>query len=156
MNVSSEIYGIERSAMAAEALRMSGRLRLKLRGESMLPTLWPGDFAQIEQCRINEVRCNDIVLAVRDERLFLHRFLGHAEDGFFLRGDAMSKPDPVYAPASFLGRLIPGTPAQQLSPQWARVLGIILCYCGIVRRLALRWHSRSKALDLAPASRGSE
>lgn len=153
MNASSEIYGIERTAMVAEALRLSGQLRLQVRGESMLPTLWSGDLAHIEQCPISEVRCNDIVLAMRDGRLFLHRFLGQAADGFLLRGDAMAKPDPVYANGAFLGRLIPTTRAQRRSPRWARILGTILCHCGMVRRLTLHLHRRArKQLELAPAS----
>jgi hypothetical protein len=158
MNVTAEIDGKERSAVLVEALRLSGRLRLRVRGESMLPALWPGDLTHIEECRLSEVRRNDIVLALRDGRLFLHRFCHHAADGgFVLRGDAMPGPDPVYPAGAFLGTLVPGMRRQALSPRWARVLGMIFCNWGLARRLALRWHGRrdgrAEQIDrLAPAS----
>src|SRR5271154_5023370 len=71
---------------AAESLRVSGRLRLRVRGESMLPTLWPGEVVEIASCSADGLRPGEIVLALRDGRFFLHRFVGRSSaDGFFLR-----------------------------------------------------------------------
>jgi hypothetical protein len=36
-------WSAERSALAADALNQGGLLRLRVHGESMLPTIWPGD-----------------------------------------------------------------------------------------------------------------
>lgn len=165
MNAWAEICSTERSALLAEALRLGGRLRLQVRGESMLPALWPGDIAAIEECRLSEVRRGDIVLATRDGRLFLHRFLRHhPAGGFTLRGDSMPKPDPAFAPHALVARLVSSAPRHRileaLSPRWCRALGFVLCYCGIARRLALRLHRRWNApaenVDaLTPASRGT-
>jgi len=63
------------SALVADALRGRGSLRLRVHGESMLPTLWPGEVVEIEGCPPEEVRPGEIVLARRDGRLFLHRLV---------------------------------------------------------------------------------
>jgi len=133
-----------RSEMAADTLRQNGRLRLRARGESMLPTLWPGDIVEVTRCSISELRRGDVVLAIRDGRLFLHRFFRQSGEGFVLRGDSMPAPDPVYSSEAFLARLKSRTAGRQffttLPPVLSRSLGFILCHCGIARRLALRAH----------------
>src|SRR5271154_5004566 len=92
--------------LAAESLRASGRLRLRVRGESMLPTLWPGDVVEIGSCSPNDTRPGEIVLALREGHFFLHRFLGRSsESGFRLRGDSMPAADPEFSNEALLGRL---------------------------------------------------
>ncbi len=152
MSARPEIHSAERSALLAEALRLHERQRLQVYGESMLPALWPGDIAEIEACLLSEVRRGDIVLAHRGGRLFLHRLVGHCLDGgFLLRGDSMAKPDPVFPPDALLARLVSAAPERRmfgsLSSKWSRALGLLFCYCGIARRLALRWHHRSNAQE---------
>ena len=77
-------WSAEGSALVADALRRSGRLRqivrLRVHGESMLPALWPGDVVEIASCSPEDVRPGEIVLALRDGRLFLHRFVGRFND----------------------------------------------------------------------------
>lgn len=148
-----EIESTERSALIVEALQLSGRLRLRVYGESMLPTLWPGDIAEVEACRVSEAGRGDIVLAARSGRLYLHRFLGHCPDGgFVLRGDSMASADPVFTPDAFLAKLIsaasPRRKSVSLAPRWSRALGLIFCYCGLARRLALRWHHWRNAQEV--------
>ncbi len=155
-----EIESTERSALLVEALQLSGRLRLRVYGESMLPALWPGDIAEVEACCVSEVRRGDIVLAARGGRLYLHRFLGHCPDGgFVLRGDSMASPDPVFTPDAFLAKLVSAASPRRKSGSlvlgWSRALGFIFCYCGIARRLALRWHHRWNAQQ-SPESRLSD
>src|SRR5256885_12962003 len=93
----SEPWSAHREALAVEALRGSGSLRLQVRGESMLPTLWPGDIAEIAACPLEEVRRGEIVLAFRDHRFFLHRFLARQDNSFRTRGDSMPGPDPAFS-----------------------------------------------------------
>jgi Peptidase S24-like len=132
------------SALVAEALRGRGRLRLRVHGESMLPTLWPGEVVEIEGCPPEEVRPGEIVLARRDGRLFLHRLVAPcAPNGFRLRGDSMPGADPPYPPEALLGRL-----ARRADVKWSRAVGMLLCHCGLARRLALklyRW--RASAIE---------
>jgi hypothetical protein len=156
----------ERSALAADSLRDSGRLRLQVRGESMLPILWPGDVVEIASCSVDEVQPGEIVLAMREGRFFLHRFLARAQpDSFLMRGDSMPAPDPQFPNQALLGRLVScarqsqvrgrdqsrvqiqdqeqARPLLPLRP-WSRALGQLLCHCGPVRRLALKLHDRRK------------
>ena len=142
----------ERSALAADSLRASGRLRLQVRGESMLPTLWPGDVVEIANCALKDVQAGEIVLAFRDGRFFLHRFLGRTEaGGFLLRGDSMPGADPEFPSEALLGRLdgragrgqdsVAAGSFLPLRP-WSWALGRLFCHFGPARRLALKIHRR--------------
>ena len=69
------IWSTERSALAADALRQAGHLRLRVHGESMLTALWPGDVVEIASCSMADVRPGEILLALRKGRLFLYRLV---------------------------------------------------------------------------------
>jgi hypothetical protein len=143
----------QREALAVEALRHTGRLRLQVRGESMLPALWPGDVAEIAACSINDVRRGEIVLAFREGRFFLHRFLAqHEQDGFLTRGDSMPGPDPAFPADALLGKLMHVVRERQTvsAPMrsWSRVIGMLFCHCSSARRAALRFHSWRSARRL--------
>jgi hypothetical protein len=136
-------------ALAVEGLRhVGGRLRLQVYGESMLPSLWPGDTVEIAGCALEDVQPQEIVLAVRDDRVFLHRYVGRKEQArFFLRGDSMPAPDLAYPSDAFCGRLVQITRMgrsvslpRRLSRS-ARAVGLLLCYCDTARRLALAVHN---------------
>jgi hypothetical protein len=146
----------QREALAVEALRRTCRLRLQVRGESMLPALWPGDAVEIAACSINDVRRGEIVLAFREGRFFLHRFLAqHEQDGFLMRGDSMPGPDPVFPADALLGKLSQlvreGQAVSVPARPWPRVVGMFFCYCSSARRVALRFHSwrNSRRLQIA-------
>jgi hypothetical protein len=119
----------------------------------MLPSLWPGDVVEIARCSMGDVGSNEIVLAARDGRLFLHRFVAPCtQSGFRLRGDSKPGCDPQYPPEALLGRLVlrPGewrglSSATVLPATVSRALGVLLCYCGVARRLALKLKSRRRA-----------
>ena len=153
-------WSAEGSALVAETLRASGCSRLRVHGESMLPALWPGDVVEIASCSPEDVRPGEMVLALRDGRLFLHRFVGRFNDpckpnGFLLRGDSMPGPDPRFPPGAMLGRLVrrvgeERSVAAVTQRRWfavgcSRALGMLLCHCVVARRLALKLHNRRKA-----------
>jgi hypothetical protein len=162
---SMSMWSAERSALLADALRRSGSLghgvRLRVHGESMLPTLWPGDVVEVASCSIEDVRPGEIVLARREGRLFLHRLVTPcAPNGFLLRGDSMPGPDPLFPPEALLGRLVrgadearaasapalrPGFGAKWFGITWPRAVGMFFCHCGVARSLALKLHSRRQA-----------
>jgi len=155
----------ERSALVADALRLSGRLRLQVHGESMLPALWPGDVVEIASCSLEDVRPGEIVLARRDGRLFLHRLVFACKpDGFLLRGDSMPGSDPQFPAEALLGRLVSKADERRgvagfgakwfgvkwfdgnwFGGKWSRALGTVLCHWDLARRLALKFHSRRRA-----------
>lgn len=113
----------------------------------MLPVLWPGTTVKISPCSIEDLRVGEIAIAFRDGRLFLHRLIrspkldGKTSSEFILRGDSMPKPDPAYPREALLGRMIQTADRQSfLSMALIRAAGLIFCYCGIARRLALKLH----------------
>jgi hypothetical protein len=136
----------ERSSLAAEVLRRSGRLRLQVHGESMLPTIWPRAIVEIATCSAEDVKQGEIVLATRDGRLFLHRFVGREEGGFLLRGDSMPGTDAVFQGDALIGRLVNGSMASEYSSFpfgiIYRAIGQLLCDCGPLRRVVLNLHQR--------------
>jgi hypothetical protein len=127
----------------------------------MLPTLWPDDVVEIASCSVDDVRPGEIVLALREDRFFLHRFLGCSQaNGFLLRGDSMPSPDPQYPNEALIGRLVSRAgqksrterrahmqaqtrPFLSLGPL-SRAIGQLLCVCGPARSLVLKLHDRRK------------
>jgi signal peptidase I len=95
--------------LASDVLRSSGRLRLRVTGWSMLPTIFPGDTVMIERASGENVCEGDIVLFDRDRRLFVHRVSGKSGSTGDLRivtqGDAMTRPDPPVSGSQVLGKV---------------------------------------------------
>jgi signal peptidase I len=117
--------------LAAEVLRSSGQLRLRVRGSSMLPAVWPGDVLLIGRIEAKAVALGDLVLYARDRRFFVHRVIGRIGDSTIsdsmisesttgeattgestlgesktlTRGDAMPQPDLPVLAADILGRV---------------------------------------------------
>ena len=155
-------WSSQRAALAVEALRCGGHLRLQVHGESMLPSLWPGDVAEIESCSLHEVGRGEIVLAFREGRFFLHRFLTRSDGGGFVaRGDSMPGPDPAFPSDALLGKLVGVNRAGQpvslslslslAARLWSRAMGALFCYCGFARRIALRLRNSSNSGRLSGA-----
>jgi len=157
MNTWQESWSEERLALAADTLRRGFRLRLQVRGDSMVPSVWPGDTVEIADCQLDDVQPGEIVLAFRGDCLLLHRFLEHRQDGFLMRGDSMIAPDAILPSPAFWGRLVhiqsagPTIPLPVPLDPWSRALGILLRYSSIARRLALRFH-RWRASRAIPVS----
>jgi hypothetical protein len=152
MSSRSESGNGERAAVAVDALRLSGSLRLQVGGASMLPALWPGDTVEIARCSLADVQPGEIILAFREGRFFLHRFLVRSGDsGFVARGDSMPNSDPVSPASALLGRVVQVVRSGHAAPfsfrlrPLDRALGMLFCYCGPARRAALRRHSRRLA-----------
>jgi len=93
--------------LAGEVLRSSGRLRLRVTGWSMLPTVMPGDTLIVERVS-GEVSRGEIVLFSRNQRLFAHRVVSTPVDGpglIITQGDGMPHPDPPVAASELLGKV---------------------------------------------------
>lgn len=148
-----------REMLVVDALLRGSRVRVQVRGESMLPTLWPGDTVEIAAGGPPRSKPGDIVLALHDHRLFLHRLLLVSEDGGMVtRGDSMPQSDPPGQQC--LGRVErafrsgrPGLIPLRLS-LWSRLAGRLLCRCDWIRRLALAIHQKRIAATGGPAVPG--
>jgi hypothetical protein len=147
MNACLETWNAECTALAVEALERSGVLRLRLRGESMLPTLWPGDEVEIVSCSPADIRRGDVVLGTCDGRFVLHRLWSFSGNGDVItRGDAMPRPDAALAAGAIVGKVAQVTrdgrtvSVSRRCTSFRRALGILFCYFGSARRIALRIH----------------
>lgn len=97
------------ASQIAAQLQEHGRVHLLVRGSSMQPWVRPGDIALIRRTGIEEVRCGDVVLFQRDDRLFVHRLVEKRgtlrEAEFLAKGDAHPEPDGVINNELILGRV---------------------------------------------------
>lgn len=91
--------------LAGEVLRSSGSLRLEVTGWSMLPVIWPGDTLELERAERSQLSKGEIVLFIRDGRLFAHRAMKTDGSAVVTRGDALPYTDPVVADGELLGRV---------------------------------------------------
>jgi len=138
-------------SLAAEILASGGTVRLRAFGNSMLPTLWPGDIVTIEGASRRPPVPGDIVLVLHNQRPLLHRVKKRRDcDGrlqWITRGDAVPQSDPPVADSELLGRvsLIQRNrriivPRRQLSVS-DRALAWMLCHWDRFRSICLRMHS---------------
>ena len=102
-----------RNGDAAEitaALQRRGHISLRVQGASMLPWVRPGDIARIRKVSMDAIRCGDVVLFRRENRLFVHRIIekSGAMDAaaFRAKGDAHPTCDGMAGQQDLLGRVV--------------------------------------------------
>ena len=73
----------------------------------MLPSVWPGDTLMVERANFKTVSEGEIVLFVRESRLFAHRVTAssHQDGRLLTKGDAMPSPDAPISDAELLGKV---------------------------------------------------
>ena len=87
-------------------MRRGNTLRVRARGDSMLPFLRHGDVLHVRPLPAAAVCVGDVICyAPAPGRLQLHRVVARGERGFVTRGDALPYVEDVPA-ASLLGRVI--------------------------------------------------
>jgi len=95
--------------LAGEILRRFGTLRLQVTGQSMLPSVWPGDILLIQLCAFGKISPGEIVLYARKARLVAHRVICAGADleypHLVTQGDALPTQDSPISAAEFLGRV---------------------------------------------------
>jgi signal peptidase I len=98
------------TAEISAALQRGGRISLRVQGASMLPWVRPGDIARIGKVSMDAIRCGDVVLFRRENRLFVHRIIekGGAMDAaaFRAKGDAHPTCDGIVKQEELLGRVV--------------------------------------------------
>jgi hypothetical protein len=133
--------------LAAEVLSQGGTIRLQALGNSMLPSIWPGDVLSIESKSGKEIVPGDIVLVARDGRFFIHRLIERHNSIWITRGDSLPQNDPPVAEAHVLGKVsaIQRKTRVTVPRPGIRLLGrafaFILCHWDSSRSIALRLHS---------------
>jgi len=136
--------------LAEEVLLSSGRLRLKVTGWSMLPSIWPGDVLLIERAEAEEISKGDVVLCRYDRRFVVHRIVKNfgpeLNTPMLTRGDAMPACDsPVYE-RDLLGKVslilrdgVSVLPRRYLSPAESAV-AVLVTRSTIAAQIVVRLH----------------
>jgi len=110
-NVSIELA----CGLAEEIVRTFGEVRLRVFGTSMVPSILPGDLVSIRQASLNEISPGEVVLFLRNGRLFVHRVVDRrvvstadsaGESCLITRGDRLRHSDPPVSAAELLGRVV--------------------------------------------------
>jgi len=148
-------------SLAAEVLEKNGTVRVRVSGQSMLPTLWPGDVLTIESKHLADAKPGDVVLYDRDGRFFVHRLVSKSAENasFVTRGDSMMETDPSVPAESFLGTVAYAMRGEtiivikrRVSPL-AWVLAALLSRSELLQRVALRWQRPAARRVLLPRLR---
>jgi signal peptidase I len=145
--------------LAGDVIRMFGGVRLRVFGTSMVPSILPGDLISVQRTDLSEISPGEIVLYLRDGRLFAHRVVAragsHDHPRLITRGDRLSYTDPLVSSLELLGRVTsiqyadgrghrPVRPAAHVRP-WqqmtARVLRLSDRATSVYLRLAGYWRS---------------
>lgn len=97
---------LSKNELAAEVIRSFGELRLRVTGSSMLPAIRPDDVLLIRRCCIEEAGPGDIVLTIRQRRLFAHRVISRSAAQLATQGDGVAEPDLPVAANELLGKVV--------------------------------------------------
>jgi signal peptidase I len=99
--------------LTEEVVRNFGEVRLRVFGTSMVPSILPGDLVLIQKANLNEISQGEIVLFLRDGRLFVHRVTspagtsdGSADQFLITRGDRQWQDDGPVSSSELLGRVV--------------------------------------------------
>ncbi len=138
-----------KQSMVEDVLRRNNSLRMRVFGQSMLPSIWPGDIVTVEGRPVPQLVVGDIGLFRRNGRFFVHRvrdvFSLNCSLQFEARGDSSTQSDSPFHESEVLGKVVSiqrnqtDIPVRALSC-CARMMGWILCHCDRLRNLVLRFH----------------
>jgi signal peptidase I len=144
-----DVYDLLGCELVAEALRAGAETRVRVMGTSMLPALWPGDILVIRALVITPSSGN-IVLFLRQGRLFAHRVVRAVGSELITRGDALPDLDPPVRVSEVLGVVAEivrdgSQPVAARAPSLTqRVAALAVRRSEAVYRLMLRWRNAQK------------
>lgn len=132
----------------SELLREVGHAAIEVHGSSMLPVILPGDVLKVEA---GQAALGDIVVFIRNDRVWAHRVIAISGNEIVTRGDANPNPDASLHYEEVLGRVSSlarnGTVLTDLQPRpkLSRLLG----NWPLVRRMSLRVYTWRRDLHRA-------
>lgn len=89
--------------LVLDALRISGKVKIKVNGASMLPAIWPGDLVSIRRCVPSELKSGSVIAFRQNRRLIIHRLIDRTGDSIVTRGDALPRFDADVHDSDVLG-----------------------------------------------------
>jgi signal peptidase I len=97
------------AALVREAVWERRRLSLRLQGDSMWPTILPGDLVDVEPVSAGEIQLGDVVIWERGGGFIAHRVVDRVGDNgdawLVTKGDNSASADRLLASESVLGRV---------------------------------------------------
>ena len=121
MNEPQNVSTAVACGLIGEVIRTFGGIRLRVFGTSMVPSVLPGDLISVQRAKLSEISLGEIVVYLRDDRLFVHRVVARAGDRddpqLITRGDRLTYNDPSVSSSEFLGRV---TSIQTPDGRWHR------------------------------------
>lgn len=148
--------------LVCDAARISGEVRLKVAGASMLPALWPGDVLTVRHCESSELKQKQIALYLRDGTLTAHRVKQVSGDRLILQGDALPRFDPPVKASEIVGQVVgisrSGRPVRLERAFWQQAFSFMLRHSEVFtritlflsRRLARSWNLRTPFQNSSP------
>jgi len=136
------------SELAAASLQQHGKLRLRVTGSSMLPTICPQDILLIRHCPLGAAAEGDIVLFTRDRRLFAHRVTERRGAVLVTQGDSIGQADAPVDATEFLGKVMRIVRSSTSTPPRLRLTLAARAAAALFRRsrLAGRVFMRTRSL----------
>ena len=96
--------------LAADVLRSGCRVRIRVSGTSMLPSIWPGDVLTVCGCEPSKIVVGNIVCFARSGRFVIHRIntisSANGKTLWLTRGDCMSRADEPFTEEQLLGKVV--------------------------------------------------
>jgi signal peptidase len=156
-----ETHDLAGCELIADALRAGHEARIRVTGTSMLPAIWPGDVLLVRPLGDTHFAKGNIVLFLRDGRLFAHRVVDRSGDRLITRGDAVPDCDPPVSASELLGvvagivrhdgsmRVVPSAP-----PMRHRMIAFAVRHSQLAYRMVLKVHQCGGLLRTASAVTG--
>src|SRR5437016_14497567 len=93
MTTTADLRAAAHHELLAEVARNFGEVRFKATGDSMLPSVWPGDVLTVRRQSFSELRVGQIVLCSRGGQLMAHRIVNRNRRPLITRGDSLRRND---------------------------------------------------------------
>src|SRR5258708_18627588 len=110
MQSTPDIRAIAKHELLAEVVRAFGEAKIKVTGDSMLPSVWPGDVLTIRRQRFDEWQPGQIAVFLRDSLghtgLVAHRIIGWTGSLLLTQGANLRHPDAPRSQEELLGRVV--------------------------------------------------
>ncbi len=110
MTTTADLRAAAQRELLVEVARNFGEIRFKATGDSMLPSVWPGDLLTVRRQSFSEFRRGQIVLYERvageNAQLVAHRIVDCSGRQLITRGDSLRRNDAPVHEDQILGRVV--------------------------------------------------
>ena len=152
MTTTADLRAAAHHELLAEVARNFGEIRFKATGDSMLPSVWPGDLLTVRRQSFSEFRRGQIVLYERvageNAQLVAHRVVdcsGDRGQQLITRGDSLPRNDAPVHEDQILGRVVSiSRNGRPISPDFTRsrrIAAWVLRRSDLAGRVFLRFTS---------------